>query len=285
MQIGVVGVSHKFATLEQRERLADLKSIPGCVVLSTCNRVEVYFSGDIPPVTIPHGYTLFGAACFSHLAAVAAGLDSQLFGETDIKRQVRIAYEEAEMLSVELHYLFQKSFKMAKEVRMHCAFQTRDVLEDTVFKLVDAFAGENPQLLFIGFSSVNRRLAAQWKKGTLVTQGGEGWKGIEVKGREELKRVHLYDAVIAATRADEYLVSKLEASGQTKLILDLSLPRVVDPRVGKQCLLLNIEQIGELAAKLQVNSQVEIEKAKNLIDSWVAGYLERFVSRRLMTCV
>jgi len=140
MRIAVLGINHKSSDLELREQLARvvqrslLGESPiaeklGLVVLSTCNRTEIYFSQeDLAaahtellahlrseiPVPFEHKlYSYFGADCFTHLALVTAGLDSLIPCETEIQRQVKMAYAHGclyRKLPSAVHFLFQKSF-------------------------------------------------------------------------------------------------------------------------------------------------------------------------------
>jgi glutamyl-tRNA reductase len=116
----VVGVSHHTAGVEVREQFAltageaeawlEAERLAGrsAVLLSTCNRCEVYWSGDhdldrwfqdfarARGADQHHAVTrLDGSAAVRHLYHVAAGLDSQILGEHEILGQVRRAYQTA----------------------------------------------------------------------------------------------------------------------------------------------------------------------------------------------
>src|SRR5690554_1094898 len=119
LSVGVLGVNHKTANLPLREAIAravvNLKSIflpLQIVILSTCNRTEIYFSAEDlteghshllsflrKAIDVPFEqafYSFFGMDCFFHLCRVAAGLDSAIFAESEIQRQVRVAYSTSE---------------------------------------------------------------------------------------------------------------------------------------------------------------------------------------------
>src|SRR3989304_3124875 len=126
MRIGVLGINHKSASLDVREAVARashaIAADFSAVLLSTCNRTEIYFSEDDLAgahsqilhelksrigISFEHAlYAYFGEDCFFHLAAVTAGLDSGLLGESEIQRQVKAAYQAATGLSSPLHFLF-----------------------------------------------------------------------------------------------------------------------------------------------------------------------------------
>src|SRR5438093_6924876 len=149
MKLFAAGVSHKTAPVELREQLAvkqsaivdlafALKSfghLGEIVLLSTCNRVEIYgttrkATGRIksllqllcaePRDLDPHIYLYEGAAAVRHLLRVTAGLDSMLLGETEITGQVKNAYEIARAAGLTggvLNRVFQRAFQVGKEVR------------------------------------------------------------------------------------------------------------------------------------------------------------------------
>jgi glutamyl-tRNA reductase len=149
MRLFVVGMSHKTAPVELREQFAvklpelircslELKSrgdLAETVVLSTCNRFEIYAtsfedksrtdsllrtlwpgSGDLSCKT--YIYDELEAA--RHLFRVASGLDSMVLGETEITGQVKKAYElarAARLTGRTLNRTFQTAFQVVKEIR------------------------------------------------------------------------------------------------------------------------------------------------------------------------
>ena len=150
MSVLVVGVSHKTApvhVLEQvavdedgaRKLIADLLDtahVSEAVVLSTCNRVEVYvevdrFHGSVEDVSrllaeragaatsdvVPHLFVHYDEAAVAHLFSVAAGLDSMVVGESQILGQVRGALRRAQSLGSvgpALNVLFQQALRVGK---------------------------------------------------------------------------------------------------------------------------------------------------------------------------
>ena len=149
MKLFVAGLSYKTAPVELREKLAVHPSrlrCHGCrlklggnldevVLLSTCNRVEVY--GVTPKVNgnvhrlfqqlaadkvdfAPHLYLKEGAEAVQHLFSVVSGLDSMVIGETEITGQVKQAYlaaQEAGLTGRVTNRLFQTALQAAKEIR------------------------------------------------------------------------------------------------------------------------------------------------------------------------
>ncbi|MDQ2919484.1 MAG: glutamyl-tRNA reductase, partial [Verrucomicrobiota bacterium] len=137
MNLFCVGLSHHTANVETRERYAHNGTTPplrekiGCteaLLLSTCNRVEVY-GVCARPVESRAIFDIDDAAafyryeseeCVQHLFRVASGLDSMVVGETEVLGQVKQAYEAARHSGGAgpfLHRLFQRAFRVAKQVR------------------------------------------------------------------------------------------------------------------------------------------------------------------------
>jgi glutamyl-tRNA reductase len=105
------------------------------VLLSTCNRVEVYgvaskVNGNVPRIfrhlsaggadLSPHLYIKEGAEAARHLFNVASGLDSMVIGETEITGQVKHAYQTAQEMRLTgkiTNRLFQTALQTAKEIR------------------------------------------------------------------------------------------------------------------------------------------------------------------------
>lgn len=153
----VAGISHKTTPIDLREKFAIgesarpslgafLRSGSGVeeqVILSTCNRVEIYGAGTDPrrgiaralemferhtglleSVILPHLYGLAGRDAVRHLFGVASGLDSLALGETEILGQVKTAYlhsHQAGLTGRTLNTLFQKALTVGKKVRTQTA--------------------------------------------------------------------------------------------------------------------------------------------------------------------
>jgi glutamyl-tRNA reductase len=153
MRIVLVGLNHKTAPVEIRERfsfskpaldsglaiLSEKKNIEECSLLSTCNRVEVYAVSEnadecvgeikeflsefhkIPPEFFaPYLYVLVGHTAVGHLFRVASSLDSLVIGEPQILGQVKESYMTANLKGTTgliLNRLFHGAFFVAKRVR------------------------------------------------------------------------------------------------------------------------------------------------------------------------
>jgi glutamyl-tRNA reductase len=148
----LLGASHHTAPIAIRERFAiaperlvefhqALRNLPGvreCLVLNTCNRLEVYavvddsmteaaiesflceFQGFPSDEFGRHRFVLRASDVVGHLLEVASGIDSQIVGETEIFGQIKAAYSTAASLNATaavLNRVFQKGFQAAKYIR------------------------------------------------------------------------------------------------------------------------------------------------------------------------
>ena len=192
MDIAVIGTDYTLANINDRETIAKLflkhfspPFLPAsnnlsCVLIQTCNRSELYFSAknlelakqniktilytEAPELFEKVFYTHSHFACFCHLVEVTTGLKSAVFGETAIQGQIRRCYEEARQLplSKELHFLFQKSLKIAKGIRAESHFLEKSThIEQQIYQKTEEFLKKekNAPILFIGASSINNSIA------------------------------------------------------------------------------------------------------------------------------
>ena len=163
MSAFVVGLNHRSAPLSLLERvgvpevrlekalagLRGLEHVQEAVVVSTCNRVEVYafaatFHGAYENVReflaefsytplgefSPQLYSLFGADAVAHLFRVVSGLDSAVLGETEIQGQVKRAWESAQREAAagpDLNRLFRHALQTGKRVRSNTSVGTEKI--------------------------------------------------------------------------------------------------------------------------------------------------------------
>src|SRR6478752_744306 len=175
MKLFAAGISHKTAPVELREQLAvkqpaiaDLAFVLKCfghldeiVLLSTCNRVEIYGTTrhgtrhiksllqllcTEPGALDPHIYVYEGAAAVRHLLRVTAGLDSMVLGETEITGQIKSAYEIARNAGLTgrvLNRLFQRAFQATKEIRSRTGIGRGTVsIKSAAVELVEKTLGD-----------------------------------------------------------------------------------------------------------------------------------------------
>jgi glutamyl-tRNA reductase len=215
MNLRVVGCSHHGTPIELRERLAFSHEETAealdhwrrvfreieAVLLSTCNRVEIYVAGaaELPGIEqvagflarfhklepaelLPHLYAHDGPTAVRHLFSVAASLDSMVLGEPQILAQVKQAYQaatERDTTGPLLHAAFQAATRVARRVAAETAVHQHRVsipsvaVADCARGVFDRF--DDKQTLLIG--------AGEMAEETLRYLRDEGAQAITVVNR------------------------------------------------------------------------------------------------------
>lgn len=322
MRFGVVGINHKLAHLKLREQFAKIcqKKFGFLnsnyeehyfILLSTCNRTEIYFcSVDLPGA---HSfilnsirldvedefdqklYSFFGSDCLNHLTRVAVGLDSAIIGETEIQGQVKLAYEavtEYCMLPFDLHFLFQKALTISKKIRTDLQLG-RGIpnLEHAIFQAGRNFfeAIDDKKILFLGASEINLRVLQflRLKNLSQITlcnrtevqiPNSNNPSEITYLKWSELNKWESFDWIIVGTKSPDYLITSINNQNiGRKLIIDLSVPRNVNPTLGKisNVKLLNIDELyGLLEIRRQMMNK-SIFDAEHRIQEATQRHVER----------
>jgi glutamyl-tRNA reductase len=230
MNVIVIGLSHHTSPVDLRERFAFAESqIPDAldklrksgiaeeaVILSTCNRVEIYTATSLSPakafseltdfligsgtphdsnnMIVPDGaiYTYAEPHSLHHLFKVACGLDSMVLGETEILGQLKDAYHLAhchKQTGTRLNKAFQRAFNVAKHIRTNTNIQRGSVSVASVAvelaeKIFSSIA-ERPALV-IGTGETSEKVArALFSRGVKnIIVAGRSSERAEVLARE-----------------------------------------------------------------------------------------------------
>lgn len=192
MKLTVIGLNHQTAPLAIREKLAfsaerlpdavrdlSLNAAAEAVILSTCNRTELYCVGDADIIINwlanyqgvsvdeirPYLYVLGCGSTICHAFRVACGLDSMVLGEAQIlgqmKEAVRVAREQ-DGVSTWLNALFQRTFAAAKEVRSVSGVGDNVVsMASAAVRMAEEMLGDLSQqnVLFVGAGEMNESVA------------------------------------------------------------------------------------------------------------------------------
>jgi len=259
MHIVVVGLSHKTAPVEIREKLAipesrlgealtRLCSYPGVregMLLSTCNRVEVYaVVEDLEPgysriqefladahmslsseQLMPHLYWQTGERAISHLFRVASSLDSMVVGESQILGQLKDAFEKAlthKTTGLILNKVVKKAISVAKRVRTDTkiAEMAVSVSYAAVELAKKIFADLNEKtVLLIGAGEMAKLAARHFiangvrhvrvttRTPTHAVELANRFKGTAVAFEQFREDMALADIVLVSTGSSHYLVS------------------------------------------------------------------------------
>ena len=256
MQLTVVGLNHQTAPLSIREKLAfAAANLPDAVsnlarseaaeeavILSTCNRTELYCVGEtekiidwlapyhnLPVEEIrPYLYTLDNNETVRHAFRVACGLDSMVLGEPQILGQIKDAVrvaQEQESINTHLNALFQKTFAVAKEVRTDTAVGENSVsmasasvkMAEQIFPSISDLnvlfigAGEMIELVATYFAAKNPKLITVANRTHQRAQELCDKLGVNAEAclLNELPDIlHDYDVVVSSTASQLPLVGK-----------------------------------------------------------------------------
>ena len=279
MSVVVVGLNHRTVPLDLLERmtvpasrlpkaLADLGSrehVTEAVVLSTCNRIEVYAfaekfhgayqdirdffaeSSHVAPEEFSDYLTgLYDADAARHLFSVASGLDSAVLGEHEILGQVRSAWETAateDSVGPVLNPLFRHALEVGKRVRTDTAISRNitSVSQAAVAMATERLGGlEGRQVLVVGAGEMGEGLARALHSGGVagILVANRTWeRAVDVAERLGGTPVRLDDLPRHLATVDVLLTS----TGASAVILEHGdLATVVGRRDGRNLLVVDI---------------------------------------------
>ena len=306
-----VGVSHHHAPLEVRERLyladghaAELASELGAaVVLSTCNRTEVYLADGDPERVREELERRSGLELGSllarwdegevvtHLFRVVAGLDSLVPGESQILGQVREAYEGARTRGATgtlLNRLFEDALRAGKRVRTEA--KLHELPESVAASAVELGARElagveGRRALLFGAGKMSELAARDLRgRGAEVVVASRTLESAQELAERVGGRAAAFDAVavelpeadlvISATRCPYPILHAEAVRPREKplVLVDVAVPRDLDPAIGELegCTLFDIDALGEGL----VGREDEVREAESIVAEEVARFAE-----------
>ncbi|MEO7168173.1 MAG: glutamyl-tRNA reductase [Spartobacteria bacterium] len=335
MNLFCVGLSHHTADVATRERFAGhatldrtLRENAGCseaLLLTTCNRVEVYAAAEqsIPTEQIvqclhangvqPTGdasdvfYRHEALQCVRHLFRVASGLDSMVIGETEILGQAKKAYaaaRESGSAGPFLHRLFQRAFRVAKQVRTSTgitrgAVSVGSVAVDLAEQIFGHF--ETRKVLLLGAGEASERTArALVKRGVcdirVANRSPERAaalaaliNGHAVPMADWERHCREVDILVSSTASPhpivtrEILVPLLHSRLDRPLfIIDIAVPRNVAPDVNTMegVFLYDIDALQTIAQQSIAQRREQVAAGEEIIAGHVNDFSSWFVSAR-----
>ena len=284
MTISVIGLNHKSANIDIREkfsftadnaalllrRIKKVRDILEVIVVSTCNRTEIYCesangSDDIKNWLLSekeyksfarHLYVHQEEDAIEHLFKVVAGLDSMVIGESEVLGQVKTAYKIAldnKSIDGKLKRLFEYSFSVAKNVRTNTDIggnaisfmYTSILLIKKIFSTV-----EEKKCLLIGAGEMTE-LALKYLKSnnvndiTICNRKEEKGKKLALENSCRYSNlnnlsniIHDYDVIITSTSSSLPLIGKgnvenalIKRNNDSIVIIDLGVPRDVESQI------------------------------------------------------
>lgn len=287
MAVNILGINHKTAPVALREKVAFTEDrlaaalltlrkelgVAEALILSTCNRTEVYWSGPASGSELSlwlerhHGNNLDLAASLyvhqesravEHTFSVASGLDSMVLGEVQILGQLKDAYRIAQQSGSTgpiLNKLFQAAFSAAKRVRTETriganAVSLASATVSLARRVYEDLSAHN--VLLIGAGDMNALTARHFMSAgvkRMVIANRTLERAQMLAGELNAQAVPLTDLdrelaeadiVISCTASPEPLISKraVEAAIRTRrrrpiFMVDMAVPRDVDPNVAE----------------------------------------------------
>ncbi|GIR42093.1 MAG: glutamyl-tRNA reductase [Ectothiorhodospiraceae bacterium] len=284
MTISVIGLNHKSANIDIREkfsftadsaslllrRIKKVRDILEVIVVSTCNRTEIYCEStngadDIKNWLLSekeyksfakHLYIHQEEDAIEHLFKVVAGLDSMVIGESEVLGQVKTAYKIAldnKSIDGKLKRLFEYSFSVAKNVRTNTDIggnaisfmYTSILLIKKIFSTV-----EEKKCLLIGAGEMTE-LALKYLKSnnvndiTICNRKEEKGKKLALENSCRYSNlnnlstiIHDYDVIITSTSSSLPLIGKgnienalIKRNNDSIVIIDLGVPRDVESQI------------------------------------------------------
>ncbi|HEY1583317.1 MAG TPA: glutamyl-tRNA reductase [Chthoniobacterales bacterium] len=338
MNLFCVGLSHHTADVQVRERFAGhaevdrvLREEIGCneaLLLTTCNRVEVYAAAEqpVPTERIAHCLLATGTTameeeldtfyrheslhCVQHLFRVACGLDSMVIGETEILGQAKKAYEAARESGAAgpfLHRLFQRAFRVAKQVRTRTGITRGSVSVGSVaVDLAEQIFGhfETRKVLLLGAGEASERTARALVK--------RGVRDIRVANRSVERAEALaalicghavpmadwethcreVDILISSTAAPTPIVRRDNLSpllhdrlDRPLFIIDIAVPRDVASDVNEMegVFLYDIDSLQSIAQQSLALRREQMAAGEEIIAGHLSDFSGWFVSAREQT--
>lgn len=325
-QFRAIGVSYRTTPIDLREKLAfpettsklflnKLKEVHGiseALILSTCNRTEIYFSSEHAleedviklmclekglsyDLVSPHCQTYQYNEAANHLFRVSIGLEAKVLGDIQIINQVKQAYQwvaDENMAGPFLHRLMHSIFFVNKRITQETSFRdgagsTASVAVDLIKTLSGVIS--NPRILLIGTGEIGQNvlenLKLEFTDITLINRTKQ--RALDLARNHSyrvvdyellIEEVNKADVVISAVSASARILKKedLAPSLTQKLFLDLSVPRSIHENVEdvNGIMLYNIDQIEEKTSSV-LNMR---EKAAPRVEAILTEQLNDFIN-------
>ena len=315
MDLVMTGLDHNRADIATRELFALTKektgeallsligcgSVGGSVIISTCNRTELYAS--VPDAgrfsasealcgVYDRDYYDFGRffiekvneQAIDHLCRVASGIDSQIIGDDQIITQAREALELSRAINCTDSYLetmFKFAIKAAKAIKTSVILRTLgldSVPGKTIEKLAALCSLAGRSAVVIGNGQIGRMVSElliranmdvivtlrEYKKGVVIVPDGAG----TISYGERYRAIEQADIVVSATSSPHFTVTRdcfIKLQNYPEIIVDLAVPRDIEPSI-KDVIgvnLITIDDITSESRKIPPDSAARIDNIVN----------------------
>ena len=249
------------------------RHISEAVLVSTCNRTEVYvfaekfhgayqdirdFFSDLSDLSADqfndYLYVHYEDEAVKHLFSVTCGLDSAVLGENEIQHQVKIAWQAAQIedtCGTTINAAFRRALEVGKRIRTetHLTKQARSIARSVIEMAEENLKGlENKNILILGAGEMGEGMANALSKldtGKIAFSNrnfakaqkmSEKFGGEAIEINEIPSSLKKFDCFISSTAATDILLSKDDLSqhiNKPLLIIDIAIPRDIDPGVSE----------------------------------------------------
>ncbi len=319
-------IDYNMAALEEREafsltgdrieeiyeKLRENQDIKGAVLIATCNRTELYLSLEESKEVNPfrelchamnvefalyeHMHrTLLGDEAIIHLCKVAAGAESQIWGDHQIISQVRDAIKYAGKIKASdtlLNVVFRTAVSAGKKVKTLVDFQVND--NSTALRAVNLMKKDEKikKVLVIGNGVIGRLVAENLVKvgiePTMTLRQYKYGENIVPKGANSINYNDRYEAlkeadgVVSATRSPHYTVRYdmiKDIESLPSVFMDLAVPRDIEPKIGEieGVVCYNIDDISK--ENRDVKQQEQLIQIEAIIDKYMEDFYKWYEFR------
>lgn len=326
MKVKMIGIDYSKATLCQREIFAfspveaqegmrsviETYAVKGCVIISTCNRTEIWISEDNNRQTdLAKVLCSLKEACLDdykelltsregieavrHLFETACGLNSLIWGEDQILTQIKASIEAARNVKTTnevLEKLFQNAITSAKKIKSTVKLTSYDPSVAT--KALNITRNHFPTLiglrcLVLGNGEMGKMVSSMLaESGALVTVSLRKYKDktsivpegcVAVNYEHRLAKIEQSDLIISATSSPHYTiklddVSVILLDNKKRVFIDLAVPRDIDPQIHSYAnlILIDIDSLGGLKRTEASNSA--LITARQIIDRHIIKFIK-----------
>ncbi|PVD52089.1 glutamyl-tRNA reductase [Terrimonas sp.] len=320
---GIIGINYQNADIAVRssfavcnitqERItffAKEKKLKDIIVLSTCNRTEIYglastellieilceATGNSTGLFHQHGYVYTGMDAVKHLFKVASGLDSQIIGDYEILMQLKKAARHAKdnellgSLSDRLvNFALQASKRIKSETKLSTgtvsvAYAAIEVIRERVADIA------NKNILLVGAGKFGRNVArniGEYFPGAKVRITNRTFSKAEDFAQEHdmlpvpyealAQQCEESDILIVSTTAEDYtILPGFFKTEKPRLLLDLSVPKSIHPAVKTRnnITLMDVDEISAILNDTFAKRKAEIPKAVAIIEDTLGEFVE-----------
>ncbi|GAA0179478.1 glutamyl-tRNA reductase [Clostridium sediminicola] len=310
--IQIIGLRHNL-DISIREKLSILnkqiegaldsinKFSKGSVILSTCNRTEIYFDSDVIGERAVDKvfeelnwdkslkeYTFFREEerAVHHLMEVTCGFHSKILGEDQILSQVKTAFEiskKNKSISKALHRLFQLAITCGKEFRWKSGMYRIPISSSSIVAK-ESYKRNVSKYMLIGYGEVGKLVEKyltndRLEKLYIVVRNKEIYKSQDsrieyISFHEKVQNYNNVQCIISCTSSPHIIVKKDELPHKKFLVFDMAIPRDVEEEVKElqKVEVIDIDRISLMDNENKQKRKEIMEQNREILDKYIHEY-------------